>query len=228
MKKYVFSILVLLCFNFSEAQTLTINNVKATQVDGTATITYDLAAAPSQTHYVKLLYSTDGGSTFSNELVYASGDVRASVTGGIGKKIVWNSKQEVGSLSGNIVFKVTVEGRAKLPKPIENEKLKLEILNIGRSNGLLTIQLQVNPKKDMEHFCFDANNSYLIDNKANKANLAEHTERKQLVTGIPYKLDIAFRGVTADATSLALFQLADNHQGSNQYVFRNIPLPSEN
>ena len=227
MKKYVFSILVLLCFNFSEAQTLTINNVKATQVDGTATITYDLAAAPSQTHYVKLLYSTDGGSTFSNELVYASGDVRASVTGGIGKKIVWNSKQEVGSLSGNVVFKVTAEGRAKLPKPVENEYIKLEILNIERSNGVLTIQLQVNPKKDL-WFSFGAYTGwvpYLIDNKGNKIEMAISTQEKELVAGIPYKLDITFRGVGADATSLGLLKL-DSKVGS--FEFRAVSLPSEN
>ena len=83
-------------------------NVKAGQEGKTLVITYDLTGAKSgQTFDVSVYFSTDGGATFGQALNNISGQVGKEITGGYGKKIVWDVLAEVEKLQGsNIVFEV--------------------------------------------------------------------------------------------------------------------------
>ena len=68
-------------------------------------ITYDLNGSPGETYFVKLFYSTDGGISYSKELLYVTGDVKNGVTAGLGKKIIWAAEKEVTTLVGAVMFK---------------------------------------------------------------------------------------------------------------------------
>ena len=83
-------------------------NVKAGQEGKILVITYDLTGAKSgQTFDVSVYFSTDGGATFGQALNNISGQVGKEITGGYGKKIVWDVLAEVEKLQGsNIVFEV--------------------------------------------------------------------------------------------------------------------------
>jgi len=233
MKKWsVSAIVIFLCLNQLVAQQLA--NVKASQVNGLATVMYDIQAPPTQTYFVKLLYSTDGGNSFSEELKFVNGDVRSNVTGGAGKKISWNSKQEVGNIEGNVVFKVTAESKMKLPAPIENENGKFQFLDIRRENGTLVIDFQITPKKDMEFVTYASHNT-IYDNLGNKSDASRisaegagdnygygYRFEKLNLTGIPFKGSIAF-SFSSEASSVSLLKLQPGGYISSD--LRNIAIP---
>ncbi len=214
------SFFIFVCLGYAEAQTLAVNNVKATQSGGIGNVTYDLQAPAGKTHYVSLYYSTDGGTSFSDELVYVNGDVKSNVVAGIGKRISWNSNKELGSLSGNVVFKVVAESKAKMPPPIENDWLKLEILNVERSSGALSITFLLAPKKDF-NLSFSTNYSYLIDEKGLKILAQQTYIEKQIVSGVAVKLGFSFQGVE-ESKSISLLAI----NTGTIYQFRNILLPN--
>lgn len=232
MKKWsVSAIVIFLCLNQLVAQQLA--NVKASQVNGLATVMYDIQAPPTQTYFVKLLYSTDGGNSFSEELKFVNGDVRSNVTGGAGKKISWNSKQEVGNIEGNVVFKVTAESKMKLPSPIENEWGKFQFLDIKRENGTLIIDFQITPKKDLQ-FSALAHQNTVYDNLGNKSDAARISAEgagdnsggyffeKLNLTGIPFKGSIAF-SFSSEASSISLLKLSPGNYINSE--LRNIAIP---
>lgn len=233
MMKTTFLLTGLLVFGarFVLAQPLAVNNVKATQTAGVATVLYDLAGPVGSTYYVRLLYSTDGGNSFSDELSYAEGDVRANVTPGVGKKITWSSKQEVGGLSGNVVFKVTAESKLKLPSAIKNENVKIEFIDITRSGTSLTFEIKVFPLKDLENYFFSVGSvlggsrTYIIDNRGNKVYTKEGSNFGQMVAGVPVTKDLVFEGLAFDATSISLLSIEDSK--FLIYQVRGIQLPKE-
>ena len=224
MKK-IFLLLLVVCSGFASIGQIA--NVKASQTNGLATIIYDIQAPATANFYVKLLSSTDGGSSFSEELKFVNGDVRANVTGGIGKRISWDSKREVGDLNTNIVFKVVAEGRAKMHPALDNEYSKLSIVNIRREGNSVYLDLIVLPKKDYQ-FGFEPTYGVAFDNLGNK--LTEHnavieggSNRKDLIAGIPVKAIYSINGVIAEASSIVKLNIDCSF---NRYIeFRNLNLP---
>ncbi len=214
------SFFIFLSLGYAQAQTLSVSNVKATQAGGIGNITYDLQAPAGKTHYVGLYYSTDGGSSFSDELVYVNGDVKSNVVAGIGKKISWNSNKELGSLSGNVVFKVVAEGKAKMPPPGETNMVKVEVLSVERSGGTVSVTISVNPKQDFGCY-FTPTNCYFIDEKGNKLMGQGDQKFKQLVSGIPVKFIYTFSGAE-DSKSISLLSI----NAGDSFQFRNIVLPN--
>lgn len=213
-----------------------ITNIKASQVNGMATVMYDLPVPSTQTFFVKLFYSTDGGNSFSEELKFVNGDVRANVSGGTGKKITWNSKQESGDIEGNVIFKVTAESKAKLPKPYETQDAKFEFLDLRREGTQLEIDFQITPKKEMICNSSPVYPSTIYDNFGSKSDYnkiyAEGAEvynsgsdyqfRRNNLPGIPFKGSISFT-IAAEATSLAVLKL--NPGAYISFELRNIVLP---
>jgi hypothetical protein len=213
-----------------------IANIKASQVNGMATVVYDLQVPSTQTFFVKLFYSTDGGNSFSDELKFVNGDVRANVSGGPGKKIIWNSKQESGDIEGNVVFKVTAESKAKLPKPFEHPDIKFEFLDLRREGTQLVIDFQITPKKEIRCYTNPGNPSIIYDNFGSKSDhsktYAEGAEvtnsgsdyafRKNNLQGIPFKGSISFP-IASEASSLALLKICPCEYIS--FELRNIAIP---
>jgi hypothetical protein len=168
-----------------------IANRKASQVNGIATVLYDLKVPSTQTFFVRLFYSTDGGNSFSEELKFVNGDVRANVAGGPAKKITWNSKQEVGDIEGNVLFKVTAEARAKLPIAPELQQFKFQFLDLKKEGSDLVIEFQVTPKLDLTlslHFIYDTV-SIIYDNLGGMSKSKSIHMQGALNDGPYYKFD---------------------------------------
>jgi formylglycine-generating enzyme required for sulfatase activity len=100
----------------TRAYTQTIENVRAEQQAKTVVITYDIAGADAKDKFtVKILFSSNGGSTFSSPLRSVTGDAGENIFGGRGKKITWNALNDVDELLGeNFVFKIIAEGENKI------------------------------------------------------------------------------------------------------------------
>ena len=214
------SFFIFICLGYAQAQTLAVNNVKATQAGGIGNITYDLQAPAGKTHYVSLYFSNDGGTSFSDELVYVNGDVKANVTAGIGKKITWNSNKELGNLTGNIVFKVVAEGKAKMPPPVDNSNMKLEILSVERSSGIVSVTVLMTLKQDGS-YPFSPRDCYFIDEKGNKVMGQGENKNKEGVAGVPAKFTYTFPGAE-ESKNISLLNL----YCWGNFQFRNILLPN--
>jgi hypothetical protein len=147
--KSIFSVTLLSSFSiFSFSQS--ISNVTASQQGNNALITYDLNGPAGASYYVKLSYSTDGGQTFGNELTQVTGDVKAGVKTGIGKKITWAADKEVNYLNSSVVFKVEAESRKASAKPITIENVTVEIIQAKRNGEQLTIEFLVTQNREKE------------------------------------------------------------------------------
>jgi hypothetical protein len=231
MRHFVFLTLGLFS-NLCSAQQIA--NIKASQVNGMATVMYDLPVPSTQTFFVKLFFSTDGGNSFSEELKFVNGDVRANVSGGPGKKITWNSKQESGDIEGNVIFKVTAESKAKLPKPFEHPDGKFEFLDLRREGTQLVIDFQITPKKELRCYSISMN-STIYDNFGSKSdgkfsaegaevtnNGSDYAFRKNNLQGIPFKGSISFP-IASEASSLALLKVYPCEYMS--FELRNIAIP---
>lgn len=103
--KYSF-ILVLLFLKGSLVFGQKIENIKAvtSEEQGKIIITYDLVDTRS---YTLSLYSSHNN--FTSPLKKVAGDVGASITPGIGKKIVWDAASELIYFNGEVNFKIKGE-----------------------------------------------------------------------------------------------------------------------
>lgn len=99
----------LIFLGFSTVFAQKIENVKGTQVDNKAIVTYDLVNADSILHYVSLYYSMDGGRSFGTELKRTTGDVRNNILAGTQRRIVWDIDKEVNYIQGDVIFRVNAE-----------------------------------------------------------------------------------------------------------------------
>jgi hypothetical protein len=209
------------------AQALAVNNVKASQTGGIATVLYDLAGPAGSNYYVRLFYSTDGGNEFSEELNYVTGDVLNNVTPGLGKRITWNSNQEAGGLSGNVIFKVTAESKVKFPPPVKNDWVKIEVIDLTRNGSTAVVKIRVTAVKDIDSYEISGGGSttFIIDNKGTKINMKGRLFFGTLLAGIPITKDITFEGVDYSASLIALLEIV--HSRSYPFQFRNIPFPKE-
>jgi hypothetical protein len=81
-----------------------IENVRASFADGKAVILYDLTAIkPDQKFEIQIFGSHNN---YAVALTRVSGDVGKDVSGGLSKRIEWNAAEELGTFSGDIVFRV--------------------------------------------------------------------------------------------------------------------------
>lgn len=96
-------------------QKLSIANVHFQQKGDSVLIFYDiLGSTPEQKFGIRVHCSTNGGQTYSEPLKSVTGDVGENISGGAGKKIVWDALKDVEKLQGkNIKFDV----RAKVKNP---------------------------------------------------------------------------------------------------------------
>lgn len=102
-------ILILLLFIPSILFSQKVENLRFEQSGKQIIIYYDLTGAqPGQTFDVQVFCSTDGGKTFGAALKQISGDAGSNITGGNGKKVVWNVLDERDRLEGEITFEVHI------------------------------------------------------------------------------------------------------------------------
>ncbi len=105
-----------------------VSNVRAFNEDGTIIVVYDLFTAKNDKEfYVKLLYSSDNGQTYS-EVTGASGDVNKNLKADVNLTATW---KPVGIQAANLLFKV--EALPKVIKPnSKGTDDNLEILGAKR------------------------------------------------------------------------------------------------
>lgn len=104
MKKLYFLGLGLILFNASiNAQSIT--NVQASLSGNKVIIAYDLLASDKgQKFNIVIKNSSDN---FVSILKEVTGDVGANQSAGIGKRIMWDARKELGMFKGNISFEIT-------------------------------------------------------------------------------------------------------------------------
>lgn len=203
MKKAIFFLVYLVIGISVFAQQ--IQNVKGVQAGDNVLITYDLLDAASRSYFIRLLYSKDGGITYSDDLKQVTGDVKENVVAGTNKKIIWDARQELGSFIGEAVFKVeALTKSATMPPPIQNKCLKVELVDIKKINSRLQIDFSVTPINGNSTIYLSAysTNTYLQDTFNNKLKITDgfiagtpKGQDKAALNGIPLNSYVTFDGV---------------------------------
>ena len=86
-----------------KAQSIT--NVKATVDENDVIISYDLKASVNGQKFDVIIKSSKDG--FANPLSKVTGDLGSDQTAGVGKKIIWEAKEELGVYKGVVSFEIT-------------------------------------------------------------------------------------------------------------------------
>jgi hypothetical protein len=180
-----------------ELEAQEVSNVQAKFNSGKAMITYDLdQSVPA--YFVELLYSSDGGMTFSDPLKRISGDA-INVNSGAGKRIIWDAEDEIGYFSGDMIFRVKANVRTKkMPGVVEEEKFTAEVKSAYSTNGILFIELILTPKMDTElGLKGGRSSSYIINQESltqqvstEKSHGKEWFGTKKLLKGIPIEIEM--------------------------------------
>jgi hypothetical protein len=224
-----------------------VQNVNGVQAGDNVLVTYDLVDAGAREFYVRLLYSKDGGISFSNELRNVSGDVKGNVKSGTNKKIIWDARQEVGTLVGDVVFKVEALSKASAAAglSVQNKCLKVDV-NEVKSEGYNRVRVEytVTPINGNSTIYLSAfvTNTFLADGNNNKFKISEGImagtpkgQDKAVLNGVPYNGYVVFDGVPANletAAQLVLFigaqgyqsgACAQNDSGAT-FRFNNVPI----
>jgi len=82
-----------------------IKNVQASLSGSNVIISYDLIASDEGQKFEVFIKSSQDG--FSNLLKEVTGDVGSNQSAGIGKKVTWNARKELGSFKGDISFEIS-------------------------------------------------------------------------------------------------------------------------
>ncbi len=107
MRLFLIILLGVCCF---PALAQSIQNVKATFLEGKVVVTYDLVGGKPDQKFALDLYGSHNN--FSTPLTKVSGDAGKNITPGIGKKIIWEAAQEFSTYRKDITFKVKGEAMA--------------------------------------------------------------------------------------------------------------------
>lgn len=187
-----------------------IQNVKGVQAGDNVLITYDLVDAGTRSYYIRLLYSKDGGITYSDDLKQVTGDVKENIMAGTNKKIIWDARQELGSFMGEAVFKVEALSKsASMPTPVQNKCLKVELVDIKKMNSRLQIDFSVTPINGNSTIYLSAysTNTFLQDTFNNKIKITDgfiagtpKGQDKAALNGIPLNGYVTFDGVDPNLT----------------------------
>ncbi|MCB0496107.1 MAG: hypothetical protein KDC79_08210 [Cyclobacteriaceae bacterium] len=165
MKKFYF-LGVGLLFSLAIANAQTINNVQASLSGNTVIISYDLVASDNdQVFNVAIKSSKDN---FVSSLIEVTGDVGPNQKAGVGKKIIWDAKKELGKFNGEISFEITAEVTftpLKFVKPTAGAGLKIgKPYSIqwkgGTSDNQLKLELLKNNTSVMDMGTINNNGRY--------------------------------------------------------------------
>jgi len=234
--RFIYTLLFLTSALLSYSQS--ISNVSSIQQGNNAFVTYDLNGSPGLSYYVKLYYSTDGGQSFSNELLQVTGDAKSGVKTGIGKKITWAADREVNYLNGNVIFKVEAESRKLGSKPVTIENTTVEVVKVTRNGEDVVVEfiLTQNTEKEIQEFELlrtsqlttqDGKQYDPLNGKfGTQIMVNSSTNRVQCPKGIPTRGIITFKIESSDLVIAAVkLNFYVNHNGSHSiFVIRNIPV----
>jgi hypothetical protein len=224
-----------------------VQNVNGVQAGDNVLVTYDLIDNGAREFYVRLLYSKDGGISFSNELRNVSGDVKGNVKSGTNKKIIWDARQEVGTLAGDVVFKVEALSKAGAAAGLsaQNRCLKVDINEVkAEGYNRVRVEYTVTPINGNSTIYLSAfvTNTYLADGNNNKFKISEGTlagtpkgQDKAVLNGVPYNGYVVFDAVPSNletAAQLVLFIGAQGFQSgacaqndsAAAFRFTNVPI----
>lgn len=143
-------LLIIFALFVLEANSQSITNVVSSQQGNNAVVTYDLNGNVGTDYYVRLLYSTDNGQSFSSELKQVSGDVKGGVKAGTGKRITWAADKEVNFLNSSVIFKVEAEVKKGMPKPVNYEMHTIEVLSAKQNGDQIIVEFTIIQNTDQE------------------------------------------------------------------------------
>lgn len=212
-----------------------ITNIVSKQQGDQVVITYDLTAPANSNYYIKVYLQKNGNLSNGKELMYVSGDVKDTKPG-TAKRIVWDAKKEVGHYNGEVQFKIEALNRtARMPNPIVDECVKIEITDVDNDNGSLKISFIVEAIKTDCSVKFKSNYSYVVDSEGNsfaqKGQVIGKVvdDYKFCVLGVKNKGYAMFQGVGPSETILpevtfTVYTSGDCRTSNSSCVFRNVPI----
>lgn len=100
----------LICTFSLSAFSQKLENQKAVSAGERIVITYDLQAEVPGDKYDVQIYSSHNN--FSTQLKNTTGDIGNGVTPGIGKRIEWEAKKEIGNYQGELSFEIRADVKA--------------------------------------------------------------------------------------------------------------------
>ncbi|NJK97505.1 MAG: hypothetical protein HC905_23690 [Bacteroidales bacterium] len=214
-----------------------ISNIQVTQQGDKVIITYDLNDANNGLYYIKVYLSKDSYGNFNKELLYISGDVK-DTKAGIGKKIVWEAKREIGFYNGSAQFKLEAISRtAPMPAPLTGDCVQLEITDVKNEASQLKIFFTIKATKANAKINIRNDNSYVFDSNGNKymsstdvlGNISD--DYKDLVTGLSIQGYISYIGVPEDETLIPEANIkiyssgeCDDSWSGDDFSFKNLPI----
>ena len=87
-----------------------IENLRFEQVGKQIIIYYDLTGTQQgQIYDVRVFRSNDGGNTFIGPLQKVTGEVGNNISGGTGKKVIWDVLSEIDKLEGDVLFEIRIK-----------------------------------------------------------------------------------------------------------------------
>jgi len=112
-----------------------VENTRAEVVGDKIIVTYDLIQGEQGDSYAVSLFSSFNN--FRSALTQVSGDVGSGVKLGLGKKITWEAKQEMGSYRGSVTFEVeaVLVAPLMLKSPIESSKRGAKVPLVWRGGN---------------------------------------------------------------------------------------------
>jgi len=224
--RYAICFLLAVLFRIASAQS-SVQNVLGAQAGDNVLVTYDLVDNTQKEYYVRLLYSKDGGISYSSELKNVSGDVKGNVKPGTNRKIIWDARQEIGAFAGDVVFKVEALSQAGTAAGLsaQNRCLKVEVnevKNVGP--GRVRVEYTITPinGNSTVYLSAFASNTYLADANNVRYKISEgflagtpKGQDKAVLNGVPYNGHVIFEGVPATlqkASELSLYFGAQGFQ----------------
>jgi Ser-Thr-rich glycosyl-phosphatidyl-inositol-anchored membrane family len=128
-------------FGLVAAQGQSIQNIKAVPAENSIiTITYDIVGAKPEQKFQVSLYGSHNN--YRTPITLASGDIGKNITGGIGKKIIWDGSSDLRNHKGELNFQVKAEIMAmpfSMKIPANGEKVRRgKGMNIEWEGGKIT------------------------------------------------------------------------------------------
>jgi hypothetical protein len=214
-----------------------ISDVTAIQEGNKAIVSYNLDAPSLNSYYVKLYYSTNNGTTFSNELIKVKGDAGYNVKPGKQKQITWQAEKEVSFINGPVIFKVEAEVKESMPEPIQTQHGVMAILEAKQkgSNVIIDFVFLSETEKEVEEFAIsDAPKITTLTGVQRKPTSGKfgikelHYSRQtaynvECVKGVPTRGRLVFPHVAGQSVIPALVIPVYKSKTLN-YVFKNIPV----
>jgi len=231
MKQFNLSLLLLFLFNITWASQ--IKNVSSVQKGEDISILYEITDANALQQFQVVVYCIINGNEQPQFLKEVSGDVGHMVIGSGKKSILWNPVKEIGSLHGDVKFKVVANPTTLL----KTTKGKLDGMIVTASNckvseKFITVDLEIDNQKEARRFDLYTNYIKAVDNNGIEFYAVNYIKGADKVTtkrpisigsGKKLKITVTFEAQNSSTSLFKTLELETKFP-SNFMLIKNIPV----